>query len=312
MSAGGVRPRLVGARPKVVTGGPPRPVGLQANWERILGDLTELGVVEVEVGNGLASLHGLCEPWSAWIDDGIGTVSGPGIGLIAAIDGLASGSVEYGSGEASGRHRLRWFDWSGTEIFRLGLTDQSNWSCFRARLVWQWSQRAGPRPVCTDPDARVRGALLRQPEARFEWCASSPVDAWHRPQTDAVLQAACRQGRLIDPTLIPPFLEVIGDQACGLRVMLGNGGVLLQHETDFYTFRIEDGRIRMRGSTGSFELQQDAISHVCVVHQAAEAGTQRCIQLFDDERRCIATLAGPIAANGDSDLWRTLVDALLN
>lgn len=290
---------------------PRRPVELQADWQRILEDLTSLGLVEVEVTNPLVSLTCLCEPWSARIDGTLGSVNGPGLGLVAAIDALASATIEGGKPNTPAEQCLRWFDWSGSEVMRLALTEESAWPRFRSLLVRQWSQPAAPRAVLADPEGAIATVLQQAQLDQRGWSEPELADAWYLKRDERGNNGLCDKGRPVDPTLMAPFLEVIAEQNCPLRVLVGNGSVLQQHETEYYDCRVTDGWVKLKGSTASFRLAHGEASHACIVDYQDDGAMRRQIRVFDECHRTVVTLAAVAdERDGDPSLWDTLVNAL--
>lgn len=288
-----------------------RPVELQADWPRIFADLTSLGLVEIEVGNPLASLTCLCEPWSAHIDGHFGRINGPGLGMVAVVDGLAAATIESGRANVPAEQQLRWYDWGGHEVLRLALTEESAWSRFRSLLVRQWSQPATPRAVPDEADRVVIDALQHKDFARLGWSDPELSDAWYLRRHEGDRHWLCRQGSPVDPTLMAPFLEAIADQNCALRILVGNGSVLQQHETEFHDCRITDGALILKGPTASMRLRHTDAAAACIVEYQGDGPVRRQIRLVDECQRTIVSVAA-VADEYDADpaLWQTLVNAL--
>ena len=287
-----------------------RPLALQPDWQRIFTDLTRLGVIRLRVANPVAGLECLAEPWSASIEGGLIRVDGPGIDLLALPANLASATVENGAGDEPDGHRLRWFGWRNDEVMRVALTQDSTWSCFRSILVRQWAQPATPRTVATDPEASAVFELARWVEAITCRGRPDPLQAWYLPRAAIAGRPDGRAVRLVDPSLISPFLETVADQGCGMRASVGNTVALQTHDTDFYAFRCEDRVLRLSGSTACLTLAHEQLGSAEVV--AGIDGDNRCLRLRDTEGRAVAMLGASTAANADLELWETLINALLD
>lgn len=298
---------VVGSRsgvPGPAAGG--RPVPLQTDWRRILTDLTSLGVVRLGVGNPVVALECLAEPWRAQVRDGVGTLHGPGVDLLALVANLAGASIDNGRARVAGDHVLRWVDWSGREALRVVLTEESAWSGFHAMLVRQWAQRAVPRPV-TGTDIGRTGEALAGIDARTAG-DGDVADAWYLDRRSPA--AARAAARAVDPTLVVPFLEALTEHACRLRVLVGNGAVLQRHESAFFACVTDRGVTRLSGSTASLSLRREEIAGAWVLPTSADARCRR-VRLFDGQGRTLATLAA-VDAHGQSRIWQAAVNALMD
>lgn len=295
-----------------------RPVGhgqaipLQTDWSRLLRDLTSFGLVDVKVDNPIASLRCLAEPWYAKVHDAVGVVNGPGLALVAAVDNLAGATIENGEGQQAADHVLRWYDWAGGEVLRVALTEESAWSSFHAMLVRQWAQRGTPRPASGDRDANTRRVLRTVDGADSGWEATGLIDSWYLRRPDD--EAPCDlPGTPIDPTLIAPFLEVMAEQTCPLSIKVGNVAAIQQHRAEFFDFRGSAAETKLRGTTASFTLRHAQLAAASVIECENGSTSNRRVQLFDNSRRTVATLAAVTEDNGsDPWIWQTLVSALLD
>jgi putative heme degradation protein len=286
-----------------------RPVDLQPDWQRILADMTRLGVVRLRVANPVAELEALCEPWSMRSGNGLAKVEGPGIDLLALTADLASATVENAVRDEPERHRLRWFNWRGEETLRLSLTEESAWSCFRSILVRQWAQPATPRTVPDTPEAAI-AVLQRQADTMACQQIPDPRLCWYLPQLPHASMPGVDTVRPVDPTLVSPFLETLADQDCGMRVAVGSGGALQVHDTDFYAFSCRDGCLRLSGSTARLVLAHERLDSAEILSANRGGRRQHCIRLADDRQRTVAMLCPSASAHADAALWDTLIGAL--
>jgi hypothetical protein len=274
---------------------------LQADWSRVLGDVTTLGQLNAEVMNYAARLQCAAEPWSAHVQGTSVSLSGPGMSLLALTDRWGFASIVRGAERQRYEH-LDVCDHTGGRLLRLSLTEESAWQRFSALVVSQWARRATPSLL---PDHADLLQSLRHLERHAELTFSGSLrDEWF----DADRQRY--DGVAVDPSLLAPFLETLSHQECPLRVRLGNVGLLAQHEAAFFDCRQFGGTLRLRSTTASLEIDTVPLAVARIVGHPREPA-DRWLRLYDDDCRCVLVIGlGSRAESDDASLWQSMLRAL--
>jgi putative heme degradation protein len=276
-------------------------LALQADWSRMLGDVTTLGQLNVEVANTAARLRCAAEPWSAHLDGESASLTGPGMALLALTDRWGFANIARSAGGERYRH-LDVCDHAGERLLRLSLTEESAWQGFSALVVSQWARRATPSLL---PDHTDLAQSLRRLEqhAELTFCG-----ALHDEWFDADRQHYA--GVAVDPSLLAPFLETLSHQECPLRIRLGNAGLLVQHEAGFFDCRQSGGTLRLRSATATLELDAARLAVARSVASPKEPAG-RWLRLYDDDCRCVLVIGlGSRAESDDASLWQGMLRAL--
>lgn len=276
-------------------------VPLQADWPRILGDITTLGQVNAEVSNTVARLRFATEPWGAHFKGTATCLSGPGMTMLGLTNRW--GFANLTRGEAG-----QWFehldicDRLGARLLRLSLTEGSSCQNFSSLVISQWARRGSPAAIPSQTDFM---RSLQELEQQTEWPVSGALrDEWF----DA--DRRHYDGVAVDASLLTPFLETITQQECPLRVRLGNFGLLLQHEAGFFDARQFDGMLRLRSSIAMLEIETSQLLVARIVGNVDEPG-QRWLRLYDDDCRCVLVIGlGHRAESDDVSLWQSMLRAL--
>lgn len=290
-------------------------IPLQCDWQRLLTDVTTFGPVDVQVANPFARLFCTTALRHAIVERTAALLNGPDIRLVAALRNLSGATIENGRAKQAADHVLRCMDWSDNEALTVRLTDKSAWSSFHAVLARQWAKRGAPSSIVGAPNRNVIDALDELQRQQHQSYLSMPdfADNWYIKRDGADAMPLCRVGQRVDPTLITPFLEVIAEQACRVCVSVGNLGVFQRYTGEFYDSRIEGRRTKLRGSSATFELDQDGIAVASVIRLDVRQQRRHAIRLFDEHWRTIATFAAaPDEDHKDPWIWRTLINALVN
>jgi len=274
---------------------------LEADWSRMLGDVTTLGQLHAEVANTAARLSCTVEPWSAHLKATAAWLTGPGIALLALTDRWGFAHIARSAG-SQGYEHLDVCDHFGERLLRLSLTGESAWQRFSPLVVSRWARHGSPTVL---PGRVDLTPSLQQLEAhaalRFR---GSLVDEWF----DA--DRRDYTGVTVDASLLAPFLEALSQQECPLRVRLGNTGLLLQHEDGFFDLRQFGGRLRLRSRTATLELDAAQLAVARIVGNPREPA-ERWLRLYDDDSRCVLVIGlGSRAASDDAALWQGMLRAL--
>lgn len=274
---------------------------LQADWTRVMGDVTTLGQLNVEASNSAARLRCAAEPRTAHSMAASTWVTGPGIMLLALTDRWALANIALGAKSQRYEH-LDICDLFGDRLLRLSLTEESAWPGFSASLVRQWARRGTPMVL---PQRADLPQALAHLERHAEMALSGPLsdewfDADHRRYA----------GLSVDASLLAPFFETLSDQVCPLDVRLGNTGLLLQHEAAFFDFRQRGDTLRLRGTTAKLELEVGKLAAARIV-DTPKRPAERWLRLYDEDGHCVLVVGlGGNAESGDASLWQCMLRAL--
>lgn len=274
---------------------------LQANWARMLADITTLGQINADVSNPAVRLRFSAEPWSAFLAGASARVHGPGINLLALTDRWASATIAREAGGDCYEH-LAIHDHLGDRLLRLSLTEESNWAKFGSLVVSQWARHAAPTGL---PDHAELVAALMLLEQHAGAALPIPlVDEWFDVDRPKVA------GTRVDASLLAPFLETLANQECPLTLRLGNSGLLLQHETGFFDFHQLGDRLKLRSPGTRLEIATDQLAVAMIVDGRGCAG-ERWLRLYDDACRCVLVIGlGRCAEPEDASLWQCMLRAL--
>lgn len=274
---------------------------LAPDWQRILRDISTCGTIHSRIDNGSVSLQTVFEPASARIDDRAACLAGPGIALAGLTEHWAHAGISR-SCRGGRLDRLDILDHHGVHLLRVSLTEDSAWQRFNPLLTRQWAGRWHPASL---PDAGQLPRRLSQLQRVAAPDTAAPLQqSWY----DAVHPA--RPGCAIDTSLLPPFLETLGDQVLPLEVLAGNRGLLQRQVTALYDFRQAGPVLRLRNRSSQIEIDSDRVCAAYIVDPVQPAG-DRWLHLYDHQQHCVAAFG--IAADADPadrQLWQTLLRAL--
>jgi hypothetical protein len=273
---------------------------MQADWQRMLRDITRCGLLRLEIGNTVATLKSLGEPWYADVAGHAAWLSGPGMALAGLTDRWAVAAITRS--DTDGRFdRLEISDYFGNRVLRLMLTEDSNWDGFKTLLVRQWARPGAPLALPGGVDLRP---ALEHLQTHAGMRLVGPLyDNWY--------DAARRHypGSPVDASLLAPFLETFIDQVCPLNLALGNVGLLQQQENVFHDCHQHGALLRLRSNTAEFALHLDRVvgARLCRCNQRAGGA----IRLYDENCRCAAVISPPLAASAsERELWEIMLRAL--
>jgi hypothetical protein len=114
----------------------------------------------------------------------------------------------------------------------------------------------------------------------------------------------------IDASLLSPFLETLANQFCPLNLLIGNQGLVQQHESVFHECIQHGGLLRMRGGTAVLKIDLHKVVGARLVG-CGNSERARAIRLFDEKYRCVAVVALSAGAeSNDRQLWQMMLRAL--
>jgi len=274
---------------------------LQADWQRVLRDITSCGLLKQEVSNGVATIRSSGEPWYADLEGQSAWLRGPGVSIAGLTDYWAMAEITR-----SQRHgpfqNLDISDYFGNCLLRLTLMEDSNWDGFNTLLVRQWARRSAPLVLPGKNDlASSLNQLAQNTGLRL---AGTLYDNWY----DA--ERRYYPGIPVDASLLAPFLETFTDQVCPLNILFGNSGLIQQHESAFFDCVQFGATLRLRSNTAEFELDMDKVVGARLVECERLGGV---IRLYDEECCCVAAINVSAAADpGERDLWKSMLRALID
>lgn len=275
---------------------------LQANWQRMLGDLVECKHLQTIVGNPLAKLHSRTDLQrletpnnSVWL-----------LGENTLIGGL----TDYWSIANIQRSDLnKQFetldvnDHLGGNLLRFRLNEDSRWSDFPALLVHQWAQRG--KPMGVPSDQHLMHELHSLNDFAHAWSNLHLPHIWYGHQSKI-------KGLSVDPCLMAPFLQTITDQMCPLRIAVGNRGAMQFQDGTFFDYRQNGGKLKLRSSNAEFHLYLNDIHNAHVFMPNLQVDDIQ-IRLYDENYYGICTFAlFPKASHSDRELWSVMTSALIN
>ena len=274
---------------------------LCCDWKRVLQDITSCGLVHQEVSNGVATLKSAGEPWYADVEGISAWLRGPGAAIAGLTDHWAMASLARSDRDGKFQH-LDISDYVGNRLLRLSLTEDSNWDGFNTLLVRQWARRSAPLVLPGRED--LAPSLAKLEEAAGLRLVGPLAENWYDSNRNHY------PGIPIDATLLSPFLETLADQLCPLNLLIGNRGLVQQHESAFYECIQRAGMLRMRSSTAELEIDLHKVVGARLVGRGSSerAGA---IRLHDEKCRCVAVVALSAGAqSNDRQLWQMMLRAL--
>jgi len=277
---------------------------LQPDWKRMLRDITSCGLISQLVSNPVASLRSTGEPWYADVGSHVAWVHGPGVSIAGMTDHWAFARINRSPGGKVYEH-LDICDHFGNRLLRLSLIEDSNWNGFNSLLVRQWARRSAPLAIPVKED--LPPALERLEANAGLRLTGTLYENWY--DTERLRYP----GKPVDASLMAPFLETLVDQICPLNILLGNQGLIQQHESTFVAYRQQGESVQLRSSTAEFTLDLGKVIGARVINLREEGRTPPGIRLYDELCRCVAVVSlSDGAGHNDRDLWQTLVNAILD
>jgi len=279
----------------------PAMLPMQADWQRMFGDITDCGPMNMQLDNGAVAIACNGKLRCVRCQDGCAVMRGPGLTLAGLTGNWALASIVRAEQERSYQH-LEISDHLGTRLLRMSLTGESRRVGFHALLVKRWACRGKP---ITLPDRHSLPSQLHD----LARCAGKAFPGeLHEDWFDAERREL--PGRPFDVSLLSPFLETLADQMCPLRLVLGNPGLLQQRDAVFYSLHHSNGTLVLRGDDTqlSINLQQVTAGRVAGNEQACH----RCVRLYDEQGRCVCAITpGPTANAGELSMWQAMLRALI-
>lgn len=282
---------------------PANALRLQPDWKRMLRDITSCGLISQLVSNPVASLRSTGEPWYTDVGNQVAWVRGPGVSIAGLTDHWAFAHINRSRGGARYEH-LDICDHVGNCLLRLSLVEDSNWSGFNSLRVRQWARRSAPLAIPAKGD--LQPALERLETNAGLRLEGTLYENWY----DA--ERLRYPGKPVDASLLAPLLETLVDQICPLNILVGNQGLIQQHESTFVGYRQQGESVQLRSSIAEFSLDLGKVIGARVKNPGEEGRTPAGIRLYDELCRCVAVVRlSDGAGQNDRDLWQTLVNAIL-
>lgn len=288
------------------------------HWQDLLWDLSCLDRVRLEVATPVASLSHQSGLAGLRVQADIAYLRAPGVALRVLLDrcrGLRGGEpggpeilIEDTQGHPAVTLRAPTRDPAQAPLWRLlqrtlGLDGRT--------LAPEWPSPKVGRPFC---DARDGGVADLERRCRGLDDGIELLDLAELCGLLALHPARLRdRGQVVsaDPHLLPCVLSAIVDHGVPLRVALGNAAAVLRLELTPYLARLDSGWQTLRADQGQFRLDTGAIDSARV-YRPADRGTRE-LRLYDREGAALAVIGTvPTPEGGESDIWRTLINALLD
>ncbi|AFL75987.1 heme degradation protein [Thiocystis violascens] len=296
---------------------------LTGHWPELLWDLACLDRVWIETATPEISLAQMAPLLGIRVHQDIGLATGRRLALHLFLEQWHALRILPEDGGTEPR-RLCFENRQGTALLTLSLDPRANGFALRTLARTHRAERERAIPLPRRPDFWTSQAHPLFVQALAErW----PDDAGTSAFTDIaeicgwlrLIPARLRdQGRitLVDPELIPCFLETLTEQALPVRVLAGTAGVAHRFDGAFHIHqRLEGNWLQLLGDQARLRLDLGAIDSAWVFQPAGTGASapRRQLRLYDESGRALALIDDlPRVGGTENPIWRTLINALFD
>jgi len=266
---------------------------LQADWKKILPDLSTFGELKFTIINPAVSLSHKSSLNNVIDWNQVYLLAGENMQQ-GCLTSVWSKAAIVKSCEDSLHDSLRIMSSRGEEILRLDLTEQSNCIGFASPLIKQWSKKGHPQSV---PDKwrlyrelHMLDELSRENEQEFS-------NHWYN------MASSSAKGRDVNVSLLIPLFEALVDQYCRFRVFVGNKGILTRYDHAWFDFEHDGDQVKLWSTNASLNIN---------LGKVAIARVGNYIQLYDTSGDCVMSIElVDDATSKEQSVWERLILALI-
>ncbi len=294
---------------------------LAPKWLYLFQSLGLLGTVKAQTRNDHAVHENIGLYRLARFSENKCLVWGDNIDLNLSLSHWHSGfAVEEANRVDPGRYSFQFFDFDGTSVHKVYLTQDSYLHSYHSLV----SAFKGPDQ---SPDQCVQTSLwqtkcledqiniyrLREHWRKLKSSSGLPLilDEFGINRFQALRLAGNEFVSRVPPDLFHGIMQTIADIQLPVRVFVGNIGVTQIHNGPIQNLRKTGPWLNVLDDEFSLHVNEEAIASLWVVNWPTAVGTVTSLEFYDAQGTNIALVFGPSwQEDGENPVWRDLIGSL--